>query len=119
MHPVIHADDISLTGGIVVELTAAGTVDLTSVGSSLADFQARVDTEAMPLAFTDVDDDGTYTATFLYLQPDPDPEYSVSVELRDGVSFDFTLDPTSPQNVTFGSGEQATVAFEVTSASTP
>lgn len=114
MHPVIKADDISLSSGIVVQLTAADAVDLDAVGSSLADFQAGLSTETEPVAFTDPDDDGVFTASFVFLMPADD--YEVSVGLQDGVSFDFTLDPTSPQTVALGSTEQVTITFEVTSA---
>ena len=69
----------------------------------------------MPLPLADGDEDGTFSATFLYLLPDA--EYSVSVELQDGVSYDFTVSPTSPQAVTLESGAHPVVAFEVTSAS--
>ncbi len=53
MNPVIIAEDISLSGGIVVELTAADGVDLAALGASLADFEARLDTETEPQPFTD------------------------------------------------------------------
>ncbi len=120
MTPVINASDISLTGNIVVQLTVAATVDLTALGSSLADFQVRLSTEATPQPFTDEDGDGVFTATFLYLRPnEPNETYTVTVELQEGVSFDFTLNPTSPQVVVLGSGEEASIAFEVTSASNP
>jgi hypothetical protein len=115
MTPVIKAAELSLTGSIVVELTAAAEVDLASLGSSLADFQARLDTEAVAEPFTDEDEDGVYTATFLYLVPGA--TYELSLELQDGVSFDYTLDPTSPQSIPISSAEEATVAFQVTSAS--
>lgn len=114
MHPLIRADDLSLNGSIAVELTVAEGVDLSTVSSSLADFQAMLDTETEPLAFTDPDDDGVFTAIFLYLLPDQD--YEVSVGLQDGISYDFTLDPTSPQSVSLGNADQVTVSFEVTSA---
>jgi hypothetical protein len=84
------------------------------MGASLADFQASLDTETEPLAFGDPDEDGVFTAVFLYLLPG---DHEVTVELQDGVSFDFTLDPASPENVTVSSGGEASVAFEVTAAS--
>jgi hypothetical protein len=111
MNPVIKADDFGLSGTIVVELTAAGGVD----PIFLADFQAELSTDAEPQAFTDDDDDGVYTVMFEYLLPDQ--SYDVSVGLQEGASYDFTLDPESPQSVSLGSGEQATVAFEATLAS--
>lgn len=116
MTPVIKADNVSFAGSIVVELTAAETVDLAgSVSSSLADFQASLDTEEVAQPFTDDDEDGVFTATFDLLIPNE--PYEVSVGLQDGVSFNFTLDPTSPQEVPLASSENASVSFEVTSAS--
>lgn len=115
LNPVIHADDISLSSGIVVELTVSDGVDLDAIGASLGDFEASLDTETEPLAFTDPDEDGVFTAVFEFLMPDE--EYEVSVGLQeDATAFDYTLDPTSPQSVSLGSAEQATITFEVTSA---
>lgn len=112
MHPVIHADDVSLSGTIEVELTAAEGVDLGALSATLADFTAQLNDEE-PIAFTDVDDDGTFTVTFLYEMPG---DHDVSIALAEGVAFDFTLDPVSPQTVTLSSGGNASVAFEVTAA---
>lgn len=115
MSPVIHAENISLSSSITVELTVADTVDLDALSSSLADFQATLDSETEPVFFTDDDEDGVFTATFHFLMPDAD--YEVAVGLQESVTaYVFTLDPTSPQTVSLGSGESATIAFEVTSA---
>lgn len=113
MHPVIHADDLSLSGGIEVELTLAEGVDLEPLAATLADFTAQLNDEE-PVAFADEDEDGVFTATFLYVLPG---DHDVTIGLVDGVAFDFTLDPASPQTVTLPSGENASVAFEVTAAS--
>lgn len=115
MTPVIKADDFSLTGTITVELTAAGGVD----PSFLADFQAELNDDGEPQPFTDDDEDGVYTVVFEYLFPDG--SYDVSIGLQEGMSYDYTLNPEtpSPQSVSLGSGAQTTVAFEVTSISTP
>lgn len=114
MHPVIQAEDISLTSGITVELSVPDSVDLDAVGSSLADFEANLDTEEEPVLFTDDDEDGVFTASFFLLTAG---DYEVSLKLREGVTaFDYTLDPMSPQTVPLGESEQATIAFEVTSA---
>lgn len=116
MNPVIRAEDVSLTSSILVQLTAAEGVDLAELNSSLADFEATLDTETEAVAFTDLDENGIYTARFIFLLPDAD--YEVAVGLQEGVApYEFTLDPTSPQTVSLGSGTQATVSFEVTSAS--
>ncbi|MDZ7779440.1 MAG: DUF4382 domain-containing protein [Gemmatimonadota bacterium] len=117
MTPVINAEDISLTGSIIVELTAADSVDLTTVEASLSDFEARLDTEAAPQAFEDPDQDGTFTASFLFLLPDE--ERDVTIALQEEDSFDFTLNPTAPQSVSLSSGAESTISFEVTSVSTP
>lgn len=119
MTPVIRADDFSASGSVTVELTASESVDLGAIGASLGDFQVRIDTEEAPQLFTDEDQDGTYTATFSLLLPDT--EYEVGLpELQDGVTqFNFTLSPDAAQTVTFTSGDQVVVSFEVTSASTP
>ena len=115
MSPVITSSTIEFTGSLNVDLTAAEGVDLAALGSSLGDYQARMSSEAEPVPFTDDDEDGTYTAEFLYLVPGV--EYEVSVELQDDApAYDFTTEPDSPQSVTLGSAEDATVAFEVTSA---
>lgn len=115
MHPVIRADDFSLSGTIAVELTAAAGVD----PIFLADFQAELSGDAEPQPFTDDDDDGVYTVMFEYLLPDR--SYDVWIGLQEGFSYDYTLDSEtpSPQSVSLGRGEQATVAFEVTSTSNP
>lgn len=112
MTPVIKADDFGLSGTITVELTAADGVD----PISLADFQAELN-DAEPQPFTDDDDDGVYTVMFEYLLPDQ--SYDVSVGLREGISYDYTLDSEtpSPQSVSLVSGEHTTVVFEVTSTS--
>ncbi len=106
MTPVIHAEDISLSGSIVVELSLA-------TGFDASDFRATLTngtgTESEP--FVEAGGaGGTYVAPFHYLHAG---EYEVSVELEAGVVLDFTLSPEAPQNVTLGSGEQVTVAFEV------
>ncbi len=89
-------------------------MDLDAVGSSLADFEANLDTEEEPVHFTDDDQDGVYTASFLFLTAG---DYEVSLELQEGVTaYDYTLEPMSPQTVSLGESEQATIAFEVTSA---
>jgi hypothetical protein len=118
--PVIRATEIGFSGSITVSLTAGDEVKqaMEALGSSLADFQAQLDSEP-PVALEDSDGDGVYTATFLYVVP-RDEAYEVAVGLGpDAPEYDFTLDPESPQGVTIGSAEDAEVAFEVTSATAP
>ena len=116
MHPLIRAEDVSFAGSITVELTAAEDAGLEGVGGTLGDFQARLSSEAVPVAFEDPETDGTWTATFLLLLPGA---YDVSVERKDGVTYDFTTDPASPQNVELGQGGSLTVPFVLTSATPP
>lgn len=117
MTPVINAEDVSLTGSVVVELTEGPDANLAGAGASPGDFQARLSTEAVPQPFGDTDGDGVYTASFLMLLPGDG--YEVSLEAKDGVELDFTLDPASSRSVSVPSGEEVEVAFEVTSASAP
>lgn len=116
MHPVIRAEDVSFAGTITVELTAAEDAGLDAVSGTLADFQARLSSEEVPVAFEDPDTDGTWTATFLLLLPGT---YDVSVERKEGVTYDFTTSPESPQNVELGQGGDVTVPFVLTSATPP
>ncbi|MDT8368914.1 MAG: DUF4382 domain-containing protein [Longimicrobiales bacterium] len=115
MTPVIKAEEIEFAGSITVELTLADSVDLTGLGNeTLGDFQAVLDTEPdSPLAFTDDDADGVFEVTFIALHPQ---SFNVSVGLTEGVAFEFTLNPTSPQAVEVASGASTTTSFEVTSA---
>jgi hypothetical protein len=116
MHPVIRAEDFSFAGTIAVELTAAEDAGLDGVGGSLADFQARLSSEETPVAFADPEADGIWTATFFLLLPG---DYQVSVERKEGVTYDFTTNPESPQNVELGEGGDVTVPFVLTSATPP
>lgn len=112
LNPVIRADEVSFSGSLSVELVAAQDAGFDAVNGSLADFQARLEGETVPVAFTDDDQDGTWTATFDFLIPDT---YQVTVELVDGVEYTFATDPESPQSVELGSGSDAVASFTVTS----
>lgn len=112
MTPVINAEDVSLTGSIVVELAAADSVDLSDAGGSLADFSAQLGDES-PVALADDDEDGVFTTRFLYVLPG---EHQVSLGLNEDAGFDATLDPTSPRTVDLPGGQEVTVSFTVTSA---
>ncbi|MDT8340283.1 MAG: DUF4382 domain-containing protein [Longimicrobiales bacterium] len=138
MHPVVRAEDVSLSGSIAVSLALAEGVSLAGLGpipeggtdprdATLGDFEAVLtfgpdaDMDGEPdgmetLVFTDDDQDGVYTAVFLFVLPDA---YDVSVALGEGVTFDFTLDPEAPQTIELGSGQDAEVSFAVTSAAAP
>ncbi len=117
MDPHIVADNVSFSGSITVELTDAEASGLADVPGSLADFQARLDTEEMPVAFTDADEDGIWTATFLFLMPGP---HEASVELKDEFTYDATVELVSESAVVdLVSGGSAVVQFEVTEAAAP
>lgn len=133
MRPVVKVENVSFTGSITVDLTIADTVSLAGLGpvpegqtdprdATLEDFQVSIDGESEPLVFEEtcetVNDVEvcTGTATFYFLMPG---DYDVTVELVEGVTFDFTLNPESPVTETVDSGESATVSFEITSATAP
>jgi hypothetical protein len=120
MHPVIKAEDMGLSQTITVELTLEEwTLPPIKDGETviiaeptLGDyFQATLNTETEPAAFSDPDANEIYTATFLYLVPGE--PYEVSVGLKDGLSLDFVLDPDMAQAPDFGGGSSATVSFVV------
>lgn len=112
MTPVINATDVSLSGSLTVALDAAAEVDFAAVNGSLDDFRLRLAQEAEPVAFSDPDDDGIWEATFLFLLPG---EYDLTLELEDGVEYDFVADPTSPQALSVGDAEDVETGFTVTS----
>lgn len=133
MRPVVKVENVQFTGSITVELTLGDGVDLAGLGpipdgqtdprdATLEDFQASISGESEPVTFEETCETVnevevcTGSATFLFLMPG---DYDVSVELVDGVEFDFTLDPASPFNETLESGESATVPFQITAASAP
>lgn len=114
MDPNVRAEDISFSATLTVELTEGEASGLEAVGGTLDDFEAHLDEEV--LEFADDDEDGTWTVTFMHVMPET---YELSVESHEGVTYEFTLDPTSPQSVDLGSGDSETRAFVLTSASEP
>lgn len=115
MQPVIHGSEVELTGGIDVTLELGADLALPD-GFALGDFEATLDTEVVPVAFTDADSDGVYEASFLFLDPADGP-FDVGVAGPDGLAW--TLDPAAPQTVSLSSGGQETVAFTVTAVELP
>jgi hypothetical protein len=112
MHPVVLAEDVRLTGSITVTLSADGAVDFSTVGGSLADFQAVMNPGSVSpekIDFADVN--GTWTATFDTLIPG---DYEIAVAKKDGVSYGFTVSPASAK-VEVPSGGTATQAFTIQS----
>lgn len=120
LRPSIKATEVAFSSSITLELTQALDGEdnpvLDAVGGSLADFEAVIDSEEEPVAFTDPDEDGVYTATFYFMMPGE--TYQVSVALQEGFDYGFTTEPESA-SVELGSGMRETVAFEVTSATAP
>ncbi len=114
MTPVIHAEKLDQSANLTVELQLAEGVDLAALGASPEDFRANIDGAATSLSFSDTDGDGTYSVQFLFVLPNT--EQTVTVGLREGVMFDFTLDPESPQSLSLEGGEEGSLAFEITSA---
>jgi len=112
MQPVIRGGDASLTAGVDVTLSLADTVQLPVLNNAqltLGDFQATLNTEATPVAFTE--SNGTFTAQFLYVNPDAGP-FQVNIVGPAGISF--TLDPVALQPVTLSSGMTSSVDFTIT-----
>lgn len=115
MQPVVRGSEVQLTGGIDVTLELGADVAMPD-GFALGDFQATLDTEVVPVPFTDGDGDGVYQAAFLFLDPANGP-FDVGVTGPDGITW--TLDPVAPQTVSLSSGGQQTVAFTITAMELP
>lgn len=114
MHPVVMAEDVRLTGSITVTLSADAAVDFSTVGGSLDDFQAVMNPGSVSPERVDFEDvNGTWTATFEPLIPG---DYVIAVELMDGPTYSFTVDPTSA-TLTVPDGGTATQAFTIQSVS--
>lgn len=117
MDPHVVAEEVAFTGSITVELTDAEGSGLGDVPGSPGDFQARLDTEEMPVEFTDADEDGVWTATFLFLMPGA---HEASVELQEGFAYDATVELLSESaTVDLVSGGSGVVRFEITEAAPP
>ena len=113
MDPNVRAEDMSFASTLTVTL-ADGDGSLAGAGGALSEFEAHLDEEVV--AFADADEDGTWTATFFPLLPDM---YTLSIETAEGVTYEFTLTPSSPQSVTLASGVSETREFVLTEVSTP
>lgn len=115
MEPVIHASNITLTGGIAVTLSE-GDVTLPE-GYDLGQFSATmVPTvgDDSQVDFADDDGDGTYELAFRYLITDNGP-FEVQLNAPEGLTV--TVDPASPVMVDPASAETATVDWVLQSAS--
>lgn len=112
MNPVIHAAEISLTAGVTATLDA-GDVELPD-GFDLADFSATLtpaEGDASEVAFAEVG--GVFRADFRFLIPANGP-FEVELNAPDGLTVEVA--PASPQSVSPGSGEIATIDWVLESA---
>ena len=118
MTPVLNATDLQLSGSATVSLRKDASVTLPSVNGTpitLGDFTAALtaaDGTVKQAAFTDADGDGTYETAFQNLLPGM---YTVSITGPAGVTFGTS--PASPVVLTVASGQDASQAFTITSAS--
>lgn len=112
MSPVIHAAEVGLTAGVTATL-AAGDVELPE-GFGLADFSATLtpaEGDASVVAFEEMDD--VFKANFRFLIPDNGP-FEVVLNAPDGLVVEVA--PASPQSVSPGSGQTATIDWVLQSA---
>ncbi len=111
MHPVVRATSASATGSGVVTLTLGTGVTLPA---GLGEFSATITGSDLvargPVAFTDIDGDGTFEAGFLFLAPG---DYIVNIAAPASVPT-FTTTPTLPGTLTVPAGGTGTAAFIVT-----
>lgn len=120
MHPVLTATDFALTGSVHASLGLGAGVTLPVVSGvpvTLADFSAVLtasDNSALTLPLTDGDGDGVFEADFRFLAPG---SYQVSFTTAPNVQF--TANPAVPLSVTVLSGQEASAAATVTSATAP
>lgn len=122
MHPHVVATEIGFSGNLLVELTADdGALDDVE-GSSLGDFQARLEMGGATdgaVMFTDDDEDGVFTAYFRWLVPG---DYTVFLELPEqeegaGQPYQFTTtDDVTQIDVTIPESGDETASFNVTCA---
>jgi hypothetical protein len=110
MHPVVHAGELTLSGGLRVTLSpgTAGAVppDVVAVLSygATVDGVAAVVPEQLPLV--DPDGDGTFEASFRFLFP---RTFQLALQRPVGVALPTT--PASPVDVTVVSNADQVVAF--------
>lgn len=115
MEPVIHASDITLTGGIAVTLSE-GDATLPT-GFDLGQFSATMlpaEGDSARVDFADDDGDDTYELAFRFLIPGNGP-YDVRLNAPEGLAV--TVAPASPATVDPASGETASVDWVLQSAS--
>lgn len=104
LHPVVHASEIGLSGGISVQVELAAGVEFPD-DLGFEDFTAELDgteTEAL--------DEGGST-TFAFLVPSDSP---FSLDLLAPAGYTIVTDPTLPAAVDVGSGEVVSVTITIT-----
>jgi hypothetical protein len=113
MHPVVHAGELGLSGGVRVTLApaAAGVTVPPEVVAVLSyattvDLLPAIVREELPLA--DLDGDGTYEATFQFLFP---RTFQLELQPPAGLLLDTT--PASPVSVTVVSNTDQVVPFKL------
>lgn len=112
MQPLIHGAQVQDAVAVAVTLDA-GEVELPD-GYDLSDFSVTLTPEegdVSELAFEEVD--GVFTATFQFLLPENGP---FEVELNAPTGLTVVVDPDSPETVSPGTGETATVDWVLVSA---
>lgn len=102
MHPVMHATEVRLSGGIDVQLMLADTVELPAE-TELADFGVVLDGES-PVALLDG------AASLEYVLPGT---HTLEIVAPEGLSF--TSTPELPLEVTLQSDQRLGVEIEITS----
>ena len=114
MHPVIKAEDGSVTGGARVDVTLDAGVTLpgTAVLSEFSVTLTGSDGIPRTVALDDSDGDGTFEAVYDFLAPG---DYDVTIQAPAGVTA-FTTTPTLPGTLTVQSGQTAIASFTITSA---
>ncbi len=113
LHAVVHAADISVTGGF--DITLADPDALLPSPFTPADFSVTMtpaEGDEETAAFTDDDGDQVFEAHFQYEQPGMD--YTLTLNGPAGVTF--TTEPAAVQTLTLGSAQAQTVAWVITAA---
>lgn len=119
MSPVLEASLFTATGGITATLAKGDGVTLPSINNTpvtLAGFSAVLSTAAgstETVSLTDANGDGVFEASFRYLAPG---DYTLDFRPPSD-SITFATNPARPATVSIGSGQSATRAFVMTSAS--
>lgn len=115
MHPVIKADNASVTGGAEVTLSLGGGVTLPG-SVTLDEFSITLTgSDGIPRSSfsTDPDGDGTFEADFSFLEPGT---YTVDIQKPVGITT-FTTTPAVPATLTIHAGQTTHLSFAIASIS--